>query len=177
MSKLAVTGWIVGAVVSWCAWMLATVEAVVPAVTSTTTEVVVSTTVAVETVAVAPASSTTTTSTTTTSLPLELTSVSYRCPEQMRLAFEVGWPVEQLSRLDRIVHRESRCDASAHNAADPNSGSYGLMQINGFWCNGSTSWLHQQGVVASCGDLFHAGTSLRAGLAIWQRSGWSPWNL
>ena len=72
-----------------------------------------------------------------------------------------------------------RVEDRVHNVADPNGGSYGLTQINGFWCLPNTQWpigwLQAQGLIEQCDDLFNAETNLRSALAIWHNSGWGPW--
>lgn len=115
-------------------------------------------------------------STTTTTIP----TGDWNCPEWMSLALEAGWSVEELPRLDKTMFRESTCRNDAHNPNDPGTGSYGLMQINGAaWCDGSkyypNGWLQDQSILYTCTDLYDPLTNLRAALAIWQRSGWSPW--
>jgi hypothetical protein len=44
--------------------------------------------------------------------------------------------------------------------SDPNGGSYGLTQINGFWClpnsNWPIGWLQEKGILEECSDLFNA---------------------
>lgn len=133
-------------------------------------------------------STTSTTTTTSTTIPPTTTTSTtvpagdWRCGEWLPLALEVGWPVEQLPMLDRVLHRESTCRPDAYNGKDPGTGSYGLMQVNGAaWCDGSKfypdGWLQSQGIVVTCDDLFEPYANLRAGLAIWQRSGWRPWGV
>jgi hypothetical protein len=105
----------------------------------------------------------------------------------MRLAIQVGWPADQLPMLDRVARKESGGDCHqtdtnpSHNAADPMGGSYGTMQINGFWCTRTTynrhdaGWLGERGILTSCADLHNTTINLRAALLIWQRGGWSAW--
>lgn len=106
----------------------------------------------------------------------------WRCPEAVRLAVLVGWPVEELGTLDRVVFRESTCRPDAHNPHDPATGSYGLMQVNGYWCTQNkynpdpAGWLGARGVLDECTDLYDPRVGLYAGLLIWQRGGWSPWS-
>lgn len=99
---------------------------------------------------------------------------AWQCPNAIALAVTVGWPATELDTLDAIIWRESRCDGRQHNQADPASGSRGLLQINGYWCH-TTRWLQDAGVLQRCADLFDDVTSLRAGLTIWNNSGWNPW--
>ena len=97
-------------------------------------------------------------------------------PEQFAaLAVNLGWPVEEYKKLVMVITRESNGIATSHNTKDPITGSYGLMQINGFWCNGANSFLQKAGLLTSCEMLLDPQINLRAGLIIYTRSGWSPW--
>lgn len=114
--------------------------------------------------------------------PPTVPAQDWRCPEAVRLAVLVGWPVEEMATLDRVVFRESTCRPEAHNPHDPATGSYGLMQVNGYWCTQNqynpdpAGWLGERGVLDECTDLYDPRVGLYAGLLIWQRSGWSPWS-
>jgi hypothetical protein len=109
------------------------------------------------------------------------------CPEWYDTALRVGWPVEEWETLARIMFRESRCLPGAINGDDPNGGSTGLTQINHYWCKPSVyhpaGWLQEQGVLATCDDLFNPETNLRAALYLFTYSkyrngnGWNPWKL
>lgn len=107
---------------------------------------------------------------------------NWQCPDAVEMAVLVGWPVEELPTLDRVVFRESTCNPGSHNPSDPATGSYGLMQVNGFWCTTNkynpdpAGWLGARGVLDECSDMFDPRVGLYAGLLIWQRSGWSPWS-
>ena len=97
-------------------------------------------------------------------------------PEQFAaLAVNLGWPIEEYEKLVMVITRESNGIATSHNIKDPMTGSYGLMQINGFWCNGANSFLQKAGLLTSCEMLLDPQINLRAGLIIFTRSGWSPW--
>jgi hypothetical protein len=116
------------------------------------------------------------TTVTETSLPTTIAT----CDDAVSLARQVGWPEDQLDTLAVVMLRESRCTLTAHNVDDPHGGSYGLTQINGFWClpnsNWPQGWLQVQGVgVTDCSELFIAEANLRAALAIYNNSGWGPW--
>ena len=124
---------------------------------------------------------TTTTTTTTTSIPHDA-----RCGQWWSLAREVGFTDSMLPTLDRIMYRESRCGlGSMYNAADPNGGSHGLTQVNGFWCQPSRyyplGYLQTHGVLTSCADLYDPEIALRASLVLVQYSrsvglcGWAQW--
>lgn len=138
------------------------------------------TTVPVRYAEVTTTSSSTTTSTTTSTQPEPLVYVDTPCQEWIPLAVEVGWPRDRelLHRLGLIMWRESRCDPTAHNQNDPNGGSFGLTQINGFW----TGWLKDNGLAIQTADsLFQPRINLEAALAIHVYStykngnGWHPW--
>ena len=107
------------------------------------------------------------------------------CPEWAQLAIETGWQEEDLPMLDYIIHRESRCFTASYSNTDPNGGSYGLTQVNGYWC-GSSQWYPQGylqvfGVLEQCADLLHPRTNLLSARLIWLYSdreygdGWLPW--
>lgn len=113
-----------------------------------------------------------------------------KCGEWRSLALAVGWPESEWLTLSKVMWRESRCEASAHNGSDPRHGSsYGsisLLQINSYWCLPSKysekGWLQDRDVINSCDDLFDPEKTLRSGLLIWMYGeqkhgcGWSgPW--
>jgi len=124
--------------------------------------------------------STTTTTTTTSAPPLDAA-----CGRWWSLAGDVGFTLSEMPTLDRIIYRESRCDDTQHNPTDPNGGSYGLTQINGFWCQPSRyyplGYLQTVGVLRDCVDLYDPMTNLRAAHALvtYSRSvglcSWSQW--
>ena len=104
------------------------------------------------------------------------------CEQVFDTAKAIGWPADQLGMVVAIAQRESRCQPDAFNPSDPNGGSYGIMQINGFWCQPSRYWpngyLQAYGLLTSCADLYDRETKLRAALAIYQYSnGWRAWSL
>ena len=107
------------------------------------------------------------------------------CPEWSQLAIETGWQEEDLAKLDSVIHRESRCYTAVHYAADPYGGSYGLTQVNAFWCKPSTlyptGYLQAFGILETCEELYNPRTNLLAARLIWIYSsnrhgdGWLPW--
>jgi len=113
--------------------------------------------------------------TTTTTLPALVTT----CTQVASLALAEGLPASELETALRVAVRESRCTSDAHNASDPNSGSYGIYQINGFWClpnsNWPTGWLQAKGIIETCNDLYDPTTNTKAMVAIWSNSNWLPW--
>lgn len=122
-----------------------------------------------------------TTTSTTTTVWVEPQPKS-ECEQALQLALNVGWPAEEMATLARVLWRESRCSfGPVHNLDDPMGGSYGLLQINGFWCTPSTQWpigwLQAKNIVTDCHDLYGAEANLIAGLAIWRNSSWHPWGI
>jgi hypothetical protein len=115
----------------------------------------------------AASSSTLVTTTTTTTVHV---SPDAQCPMWWSLALSVGFTAEQMPTLDRIIYRESRCDATQLNASDPNGGSISLTQINMFWCLPSryypSGYLQSVGVLNTCDDLYEPEINLRAALAL-----------
>lgn len=116
--------------------------------------------------------------TTTTSSTLFIDPYATACEQFSALAVNIGWPLDQRTVLESIIYRESRCIPNQINRKDPNGGSRGLLQINGFW-NG---WLIERGIITKPKDLLHAQTNLRAGLEIYNYGverygfGWGPWS-
>ena len=108
-----------------------------------------------------------------------------KCGHWLDDALNVGWSSSDISKLDYVMWRESRCLPNAFNSKDPNGGSAGLLQINRFWCLPSkyfsNGWLQSQKVLKSCSQLSNPIVNLRAGLAIFKYSkernnnGWQPW--
>lgn len=101
------------------------------------------------------------------------------CPQWWQTAIDAGWRESLLPTLDYLMWRESRCNAGTLNADDPNGGSRGLVQINGFW----TPWLASRGIVKRSEGLFGPYRNLRAALAIYNYAdarydnGFGPWGL
>jgi hypothetical protein len=116
-----------------------------------------------------------TTTTTTTTLPALVTS----CTQVATLALAEGLPQTELETALRVALRESRCTSDAYNAYDTNGGSFGLYQINGFWCRPNTywptGWLQAKGILQTCDELYEPTINTRAMVAIWHNSGWLPW--
>lgn len=129
-----------------------------------------------------------------TTAPVDLSGVDWtglarimygKCGEWHDLAIAVGWTEAQWPKLSYVIHRESRCNINSFNRTDPNGGSRGLMQINGYWCRKNkynpSGWLQAKGILNTCDDLYNPEVNLRAGLAMWNYSqernkcGWRPW--
>ena len=116
--------------------------------------------------------------TTTTSSTIFIDPYSSACEQFSALAVNLGWPADQRTVLESVMFRESRCIPNMVNSKDPNNGSRGLMQINGFW----TPWLTERGIITQVDDLLQAQTNLLAALAIYKYGvethgyGWGPWS-
>ena len=102
------------------------------------------------------------------------------CNEYLSLALVNGFAISQADTITVILMRESHCKSGAYNPSDPNGGSYGLYQINGFWCTPNkywlNGWLQAKNVLQTCNDLFNPIVSTRAAYQIWLNSGFTPWN-
>lgn len=102
------------------------------------------------------------------------------CGQWLDLALSVGWSLDLWPQQAYVIWRESRCMFDAHYLADPNGGSRGLMQINGFWCQ---KWLQQQSILETCDQLFDPKINLQASWAIYNysvgknKNGWNPWGM
>jgi len=134
----------------------------------------------VSTIANTTSTTTVITTTTTSSLPIPPAA---RCPMWWSLAVDLGYTEEMLPTLDRVIYRESRCQPTQHNPSDPNTGSFGLAQINGFWCLPSryypSGYLQTMGILDTCHDLYTPAINLRAALALVEYSrsvGLSDWH-
>jgi hypothetical protein len=116
--------------------------------------------------------------TTTTSSTIYIDPYSSACEQFSALAVNLGWPADERTVLESVMFRESRCIPQSVNSNDPNGGSRGLMQINGFW----TPWLTDAGIINQVDDLLQAQTNLLAALAIYNYGvdkhgyGWGPWS-
>jgi hypothetical protein len=96
------------------------------------------------------------------------------------MAKAVGFPVLELTTVVAVAQRESRCQVDAFNPKDTYGQSFGVMQINSFWCKPSRYWpkgyLQAYGLLTDCNDLFDLETNLRSALAIFRYSeGWRAW--
>lgn len=132
---------------------------------------------------------TTTTTTSVLASPKVTTTVTpaihathAECAGWLALARQVGWADRDLPTLEFVLWRESRCLPTVYNAKDPNGGSHGLTQVNGFWCRPSryypNGYLQHHGVLTTCEDLYAPAINLRAALALYDYSdGWAQWYL
>lgn len=100
------------------------------------------------------------------------------CAEWAGLAFDVGWPVHEIPKLLRIIHRESRClpDACSKSDSGRVCRDWGLTQINDYsW----KSTITKQGLQMR--DMWNPEHNLRFALWLFTYSeerngdGWQPW--
>jgi len=130
------------------------------------------------TIALAPYLIEPSTTTSSTSSTIFIDPYSSVCEQFSALAVNLGWPADQRTVLESVMFRESRCIPNAVNSKDPNGGSRGLMQINGFW----TPWLINAGIITDAENLLQADVNLLAALAIYNYGverhgyGWGPWS-
>ena len=103
------------------------------------------------------------------------------CWQYLSLAMANGFVVEQTPTIMKIMKRESNCTSGAYNPNDVMTGSYGIYQINGFWClpnkDWPNGWLQAKRILQTCNDLFDPLVSTRAAYQIWLNSGFQPWNI
>jgi hypothetical protein len=131
-----------------------------------------------DTIAIAPYLILPSTTTSSTSSTIFIDPYSSACEQFSALAVNLGWPADQRTVLESVMFRESRCLPDQVNSKDPNGGSRGLMQINGFW----TPWLIERGLITSKENLLQADVNLRAALEIYNYGldrygyGWGPWS-
>jgi hypothetical protein len=131
-----------------------------------------------DTIALAPYLIEQSTTTSSTSSTIFIDPYSSACEQFSALAVNLGWPADQRTVLESVMFRESRCLPDQVNSKDPNGGSRGLMQINGFW----TPWLIERGLITSKENLLQADVNLRAALEIYNYGvdrygyGWGPWS-
>ena len=115
---------------------------------------------------------------TTTSSTIFIDPYGTLCEQFSALAINLGWDPDQRTVLESVMARESSCIPNQINRKDPNGGSRGLLQINGFW----HKYLRERGIISKPADLLHAETNLLAGLAIYNYGmerygfGWGPWS-
>jgi hypothetical protein len=106
----------------------------------------------------------------------------WQCSEWYETSLAAGFERSDWPALGIIMWRESRCRPTVHNGSDPNTGSFGLTQINGYWCRGGG--LRNLGWPAGnhCPAMFDPLTNLQAARAIVQydrdrgRCSWQQWS-
>ena len=105
--------------------------------------------------------------------------VDLKCNSREELIRSVSDNRKMIFQVDYVMWRESRCRQVAHNPTDPNGGSYGLFQINGYWCQPSQfskkGWLQERGILKTCSELYIPIINAKAFMAIYDYAGWQPW--
>lgn len=98
------------------------------------------------------------------------------CSEWADTAIRAGFKLDDLWIALQVMEFESMC---LPDAIGDNGQSYGLMQINSFWCQPSKYWprgyLQTQGIVDDCTDLFDPLTNLYVAWHIATKHGWENW--
>jgi hypothetical protein len=101
-----------------------------------------------------------------------------RCPEYEPVFALYEMPVDTFSY---IAWRESRCQPDAHNADDPNKGSFGLLQINSIHWRDMETRPHLWGEVKDdCQtdhhtDGFNPVKNICVASYLYAKSGLAPW--
>ncbi|NBW18550.1 MAG: hypothetical protein EBR82_62315, partial [Caulobacteraceae bacterium] len=99
------------------------------------------------------------------------------CAEWAPLAREAGFTESDLPIALQVMELESMC---LPDAVGDNGESFGLMQINSFWCQPSRYWpqgyLQAFGLVNDCSDLMEPRTNLIVAWHIAANHGWPNWS-
>ena len=98
------------------------------------------------------------------------------CAEWADTALRGGFTVEQLPYALQIAELESMC---LPDAIGDNGQSFGLWQINDYWCTPVKYWprgyLQTMGIVNDCADLLDPLVNAHAAWHISTQYGWSNW--
>lgn len=98
------------------------------------------------------------------------------CSEWAETAMRGGFHWDDLWIALQVMELESMC---LPNAIGDNGESFGLMQINSYWCQPSKYWprgyLQTLGMVNDCADLLDPLTNLNAAWHISVQYGWQNW--
>lgn len=93
------------------------------------------------------------------------------------LALEAGFTPSDLPVALQVMELESRC---LPDVVGDNGDSFGLMQINRFWCEPSRYWptgyLQAFSLVEECADLMNPRTNLVVAWHIAANHGWPNWS-
>lgn len=107
------------------------------------------------------------------------TQVQYQgpgCQEWADTAVRGGFVLDDLRIALQVAELESGC---LPNAIGDNGQSWGLWQINNYWCTPNQYWprgyLQTQGIVESCTDLLDPLTNAWAAWHISTKYGWDNW--
>lgn len=98
------------------------------------------------------------------------------CREWAETALRAGFVLDDLWIALQVMEMESMC---LPNAIGDNGQSYGLMQINSFWCKPSTYWprgyLQTWGLLNECQELMDPALNLHVAWHIATKHGWENW--
>lgn len=107
------------------------------------------------------------------------TQVQYQgpgCQEWADTAVRGGFVLDDLRIALQVAELESAC---LPDAIGDNGQSWGLMQINNYWCTPVTLWpagyLQTQGIINGCTDLLDPLTNMHAAWHIATHYGWQNW--
>jgi len=92
-----------------------------------------------------------------------------RCGQWFGAAVAAGWTPDEVPQLDRIIWRESHCQADATRVNANGSIDRGLTQINSI----NLGWLADVGIGPD--DLLIGPRNLEAARLLYDQHGWSPW--
>ena len=99
------------------------------------------------------------------------------CSEWADLAVRSGFVLDDLWIALQVMEYESMC---LPDAIGDNGQSYGLMQINSFWCLPSTYWprgyLQTKGFLDECQQLLDPALNLYVAWHISSQHGWENWS-
>lgn len=116
-----------------------------------------------------------------TTIPQMVQPMPGDCEAYTAIAAAVGWPQSEIDTVRSVLFRESRCDPTQHNHHDPLTGSYGLFQVNAYWCLPNRywpdGWLQDKRILGNCKELFTPEINALAALAIYRHSGWRAWGM
>ena len=108
-----------------------------------------------------------------------ITQVHYEgpgCKEWADTAVRGGFVLDDLRIALQVAELESAC---LPNAIGDNGQSWGLMQINNYWCTPVKYWpgcyLQTHGIIDSCTDLLDPLTNMHAAWHIATHHGWDNW--
>ena len=101
------------------------------------------------------------------------------CAEITRLAPLAGFNEAETVVLGRIAWAESRCETTIIGDR-AHGGSFGILQVNSFWCEPSRYWptgyLQAALVLETCTDLYDPWVAVQAARAIYlETGGFHPW--
>lgn len=104
--------------------------------------------------------------------------VDEACPDYQFALTMHGLP----DQFSYVAWRESRCDPTQINTADPNGGSFGLLQINAIHLRDVETRPHlwegvERCLVSSTDDLLVAWKNICFGSYLYAHAGGDPWGV